>query len=89
MSATAPDYTIGFSKAEILAILEAQKAELTKVMAAWGEANGTVTKRRVDEIHTIIGACQRALRILYPDQYPTVAKRSRRVGQSVMSPSFR
>lgn len=82
MSATAPDYTIGFTKAEILAILETQKAELKRTMASWTEANGGVTKRRIDEIHAIIAACQHALTTLWPEQYPTTCKRNRRVAQS-------
>jgi hypothetical protein len=81
-----PDYSIGFTKEEVLAILAAQKGELTRTMAAWSESNGSVTKRRVDEIHSIIAACQKALRILDPANYsPSTNKR---VGQSVINPTF-
>ncbi len=65
-----PDYTVGFTTAEIEEILAVQKAELKKTLAAYANDGSTVTKRRLDEIHTIIGACQRALRRLDPVTYP-------------------
>jgi len=65
-----PDYTVGFTTAEIEEILAVQKAELKKTLAAYANDGSTVTKRRLDEIHTIIGACQRALRRLEPVAYP-------------------
>lgn len=82
-----PDYSIGFTKEEVVAILAAQKSELTRTMAAWSESNGSVTKRRVDEIHSIIAACQKALRILDPVNY-SPARANKRVGQSVINPTF-
>ena len=65
----APDYSIGFTREEVEEILSAQKAELKRTLAAWSESGSTVTKRRVDEIHEIIAACQKALRRLAHDVY--------------------
>ena len=76
----APDYTIGFTRAEVEEILAAQKAELKRTLAAWSESGSAVTKRRIDEIHAIIEACQRALRRLAPEIYG----RPVRVGTSVV-----
>ena len=76
----APDYTIGFTRAEVEEILAAQKAELKRTLAAWSESGSAVTKRRIDEIHAIIAACQTALRKLAPRDYG----RPVRVGTSVV-----
>ncbi len=65
-----PDYSIGFATAEVEEILAVQKAELKKTLAAYANDGSTVTKRRIDEIHAIIGACQRALQKLDPQRYP-------------------
>lgn len=64
-----PDYSIGFTREEVEEILAAQKAELKRTLAAWSESGSSVSKRRVDEIHAIIEACQRALRKIAPDVY--------------------
>lgn len=63
------DYSIGFSKQEVEEILAVQKAELKKTLAAYANDGSTVTKRRIDEIHAIIAACQKALRKLDPETY--------------------
>lgn len=63
------DYSIGFSKGEVEEILAVQKAELKKTLAAYANDGSTVTKRRIDEIHAIIAACQKALRKLDPETY--------------------
>ncbi len=68
-----PDYSIGFTREEVEEILAAQKAELKRTLAAWSESGSSVTKRRVDEIHAIIAACQAALRKLAPDAYGRTA----------------
>ena len=73
-----PDYSIGFSREEVEEILSIQKAELKKTLAAWSDSGSSATKRRLDEIHAIIAACQDALRKLAPEQYG----RGRRVAQS-------
>ena len=65
----APDYTVGFTREEVEDILATQKAELKRTLAAWSESGSAVTKRRVDEIHAIIEACQKALRRLAPEIY--------------------
>lgn len=65
----APDYSIGFTREEVEEILATQKAELKRTLAAWTESGSAVTKRRIDEIHAIIEACQKALRRLAPDVY--------------------
>ena len=68
-----PDYSIGFTQQEVEEILAAQKAELKRTLAAWSESGSSVTKRRIDEIHAIIAACQGALRKLAPDVYGRTA----------------
>ena len=55
--------------AEVLVHVAAQKAELKRTLAAWSESGSAVTKRRIDEIHAIIEACQKALRRLAPEIY--------------------
>jgi hypothetical protein len=63
------DYSIGFTIPEIEEILSAQKAELKKTQAAYANDGSSVSKRRLDEIHAIIRACQDALVKLAPDTY--------------------
>jgi len=84
MATQIPDYTIGFTEAEVLDILAVQKAELKKTMQQWQESGSQVLKRRLDETNMIISACQRALRKLNPEQYG----RNHRVGQSQIEPFF-
>ena len=67
--ASTPDYSIGFTREEVEEILAAQKEELKRTLAAWSESGSTVTKRRIDEIHAVIDACQKALRRLAPEIY--------------------
>ena len=67
--ASTPDYSIGFTRAEVEEILAAQKAELKRTLAAWSDSGSAVTKRRIDEIHAVIEACQKALRRLAPGVY--------------------
>lgn len=69
--ASTPDYSIGFTREEVEEILAAQKAELKRTLAAWSESGSSVSKRRIDEIHAIIAACQTALRKLAPEIYGT------------------
>lgn len=66
------DYSVGFSVPEIEAILAVQKAELKKTQAAYAHDGSSVTKRRLDEIHAIIRACQNALVKLAPESYPRI-----------------
>ena len=73
-----PDYSIGFTRAEVEEILSIHKAELTRTLASWTDSGSAVTKRRLDEIHLVIAACQDALRKLAPDTYG----RPTRVAQS-------
>lgn len=75
-----PDYSIGFSVAEVEEILSVHKAELKKTLASWSDSGSSVTRRRVDEINLVITACQDALRILAPDTYAP----RRRVAQSLV-----
>ena len=63
------DYSIGFTTAEVEEILTAQKAELKKTQSAYASDSSSVTKRRIDEIHAVIAACQRALQKLDPQKY--------------------
>ena len=69
MMANLVDYSIGFTIPEIEEILSAQKAELKKTHAAYANDGSSVSKRRLDEIHAIIRACQDALVKLAPDTY--------------------
>lgn len=64
------DYSVGFTTLEVEEILSIQKAELRKTLAAYADNGSSVSKRRIDEIHAIIAACQRALQKLDPDKYP-------------------
>lgn len=70
------DYSIGFTQAEVEEILTAQKAELKKTLAAYANDGSSVTKRRVDEIHSVISACQKALQKLDPEVYGKPLKTS-------------
>ena len=78
--ASTPDYSIGFTRTEVEEILAAQKAGLKRTLAAWSESGSSITKRRIDEIHAIIAACQTALRELAPEIYGHPV----RVGASVV-----
>jgi len=69
--ASTPDYSIGFTQQEVEEILATQKAELKRTLAAWSDSGSSVSKRRLDEIHAIIAACQAALRKLAPETYGT------------------
>lgn len=71
------DYSVGFTVAEVEEILAAQKAELKKTLAAYSNDGSSVTKRRVDEIHTVIASCQSALQKLDPDTYGKRFKKTR------------
>ena len=55
-------------------ILAAQKAELKRTLAAWSDSGSSVQKRRIDEIHAIIAACQAALRRLAPQIYGRIIR---------------
>jgi hypothetical protein len=74
------DYSIGFTRAEVEEILAVNKGELKKTLASWSDSGSAVTKRRIDEIHLVIAACQSALRKLAPEVYGT----GRRVAQSTV-----
>lgn len=63
------DYSIGFTKTEVKKILKVHKAELKKTLAAYSNDGSSVTRRRIDEINTVIHACQKALRKLDPERY--------------------
>ena len=64
------DYAVGFTTVEVEEILSTQKAELKKTLAAYADNGSSVSKRRIDENHAIIAACQRALQKLDPAKYP-------------------
>ena len=75
------DYSIGFTVPEIEEILTTQKTELKKTQAAYANDGSSVSKRRIDEIHAIIRACQDALIKLEPDTY---SKQKRTAMQSAV-----
>lgn len=60
------DYTIGFTEEEIVEILTIQKTELKKTLQSFSDSGSSATKRRLDEINTIISSCQFALQKLNP-----------------------
>lgn len=66
---SAIDYSIGFSRDEVVDILDVHKAELKKTLAAWSDSGSSVTKRRIDEIHVVIASCQEALRKIAPAEF--------------------
>jgi len=68
------DYTIGFTTSEVEEILTTQKKELKKTLASYANDGSSVTKRRIDEIHSIIAACQSALQKLDPARYGKARK---------------
>ena len=72
------DYSVGFTRAEVEEILSIHKSELKKTLASWSDSGSAVTKRRLDEIHVVIAACQDALRKLAPEEFG----QGRRVAQS-------
>ncbi len=78
------DYTIGFTEEEILEILTIQKAELKKTLQSFSDSGSSATKRRLDEINTIISSCQSALQKLNPKKYA----RSNRIQHTDFSGGF-
>lgn len=79
--ASEPDYSIGFTLAEVEEIFTALKAELKKTIASYSESGTQVIRQRVDDIHKKMAACQRALQKLDPTTYGSSSK----VGTSVVS----
>jgi hypothetical protein len=75
------DYSVGFTTAEVVAILGVQKNELLKTQQAYTSDGSSVNKRRIEEIHSIIRACQDALKKLAPGTYG----KPRRTIQAVVS----
>ena len=61
----ATDYSIGFTEEEVLEILSVQKAELKKTLQSFSDSGSSATKRRLDEINSIISSCQLALRKMH------------------------
>lgn len=76
-----PDYSIGFTLAEVEEIFATLKAELKKTISSYSESGTQVIRQKVDDIHKKMAACQKALQKLDPQTYGTV----QRVGQSVVS----
>lgn len=77
----AVDYSVGFTVAEVEEILAIQKEELKKTLSSFSDSGSSATKRRLDEIHSIIKACQVALQKMEPAKYG----KSRRVFHSDLS----
>lgn len=65
----ATDYSIGFTEEEVLEILSVQKTELKKTLQSFSDSGSSATKRRLDEINSIISSCQLALRKMNPKKY--------------------
>lgn len=65
----ATDYSIGFTEEEVLEILSVQKTELKKTLQSFSDSGSSATKRRLDEINSIISSCQLALRKMNPQKY--------------------
>lgn len=68
------DYSIGFTRDEVVEILDVHKAELKKTLASWSDSGSSVSKRRIEEIHLVIAACQDALRKLAPTEFGTTRR---------------
>lgn len=64
-----PDYSIGFTLAEVEAIFAANKAELSKMIASHSDGGTTIVKRQMADINATIRACQKALQKLDPTTY--------------------
>jgi hypothetical protein len=80
------DYSVGFSVAEIEEILAVHKQELKKTLTAYANDGSSYTKRHIDEIHTVIKACQDALVKLAPETYQ---RQVRTAGVSRVDSRFR
>jgi hypothetical protein len=80
------DYSVGFTIFEIEEILAVHKAELKKTLTAYANDGSSYTKRHIDEIHTVIKACQDALVKLAPEKY---RRQGRTVGVSRVDSRFR
>ena len=63
------DYSIGFTEEEVLEILTIQKEELKKTLQSFSDSGSSATKRRLDEINSIISSCQQALQKMNPKKY--------------------
>ncbi|MBO6102069.1 MAG: hypothetical protein J6P03_02310 [Opitutales bacterium] len=63
------DYSIGFTEEEVLGILAIQKEELKKTLQSFSDSGSSATKRRLDEINSIISSCQQALQKMNPKKY--------------------
>lgn len=63
------DYSIGFTEEEVLEILAIQKEELKKTLQSFSDSGSSATKRRLDEINSIILSCQQALQKMNPQKY--------------------
>ena len=64
-----PDYSIGFTRDEVEDILAIHKAEIKKTLSSRSDSGSSATKRRLDEIHVVIAACQDALVKIAPQVY--------------------
>ena len=71
---SAVDYSIGFTREEVVEILDVHKAELKKTLASWSDSGSSVTKRRIDEIHIVIAACQKALCKIAPAEFGSMRR---------------
>ncbi len=80
------DYSVGFSVVEIEEILAVHKQELKKTLTAYANDGSSYTKCHIDEIHTVIKACQDALVKLAPERY---RRQGRMVGVSHVDSRFR
>ena len=69
------DYSVGFTKEEVVAIFAAQKKELLKTQQAYASDNSSVNKRRLEDTHSIIRACQVSLKKPDPENYGTQRRR--------------
>jgi hypothetical protein len=69
MASETPDYTVGFTLAEVEEIFAILKLELKKTIASYSESGTQVIRQRLDDIHKKMMACQTAMQILDPDTY--------------------
>lgn len=74
MASETPDYSIGFTLAEVEDIFAVLKLELKKVISSYSESGTQVIRQKTDDIHKKMAACQAAMQKLDPTSYGTQNK---------------
>lgn len=69
--AAIPDYSIGFSQAELEEILDELKIELKRTISSYSESGTQVIAQKTEDIHAKLAAVQKALQKKDPATYGT------------------